>query len=111
MRDRKTVEPHDNKMEKVDYNHLRKARIWKCANKTACKFLDEANTLLNFAGMLSSRRSIEGDHREVVTDFSKFVVHENGSDGEAGMCIDLHNTLKEVTKFGCSSCWHTFNHD
>jgi hypothetical protein len=36
----------------------------------------------------------------MILDIVKFIIHENGLDTEAHVCIDINDTLKEVAKLG-----------
>ena len=89
MGDREVVEPHHDKMEQIDDHELWDTWVQERAYDTACTFFYHTNTMFNFANMIGRSRCVECSHGEVVSDFVKFIIHEDSLDGETSASISV----------------------
>jgi hypothetical protein len=72
---REIVEPHNNKVEKLDEHEGGKILVRKSTENAAHTFLDDPNPPFNLSNVVCHSRGIHVDSRDVVTYFLKFVVH------------------------------------
>jgi hypothetical protein len=69
------VEPHNNKVEKLDEHEGGKILVRKSTENAACSFLDDPNPPFNLSNVSCRSRGIHVNSSDVVTYFLKFVVH------------------------------------
>jgi hypothetical protein len=71
---REIVEPHNNKVEKLDEHEGGKILVRKSTEDTTRAFLDDPNPLLNLSNVFCRSRGIHVNSRNVVTYFLEFVI-------------------------------------
>ncbi len=72
---REIVQPHNNKVEKLDEHEGGKILVRKSTENTARKFLDDSNPPFDLSNVFCRSRGIHVNSRDVVTYFLKFVIH------------------------------------
>ncbi len=72
---REIVDPHNNKVEKLDEHEGRKILVRKSTENTARTFLDDPNLPFNLSNVFCHSRGIHVNSRNVVTYFLKLVIY------------------------------------
>ena len=90
---REIIAPHHHMMKKINQNNVRDLGIRRSAYDAAKMFLDDANTAFNFANVFCCRGCVECSI-DVISDFFKFIIHEDGVDVETCTSIRIHNPMK-----------------
>jgi hypothetical protein len=89
---RKSIEPHNHMMKKIDEHNSRDLGIRKSADDDSTTLLDNPNPAFNFTNVFGRRGSIQCSVH-VILDFFEFIIHEYGVDVETCMSICIHNSM------------------
>ena len=83
------VKPQDDVVEEIDQHDPWETSVREGAYDAAASFLDHPYTSFNVADVFRCHSSIESSLLDVIADFFKFVVHEDGLYFEACARIDI----------------------
>ena len=107
--DWKIVEPKNDMVEEMDEHDAWEFGVWKGTNDSAASFLDDPNSVLNVTHMFCGHGGIQCGVVNLIANFLKLVVHEDGADSEISSGVDFYNTVKEEAKFARSTSGCVFD--
>ncbi len=89
---REVVQPHDNKMKKVDDQLSRKCLVRQGTSNATRAFLVNTYLLFNFPDMLCRSCCVDVDAWNMIMNFFKFVIHKDSRYCEARLSTHPYNS-------------------